>query len=215
MDKDTFVQKARLVHDNKYVYSLVDFKEGNSKVKIICREHGVFEQAPDGHLNKRGCPECNPKRALTTKEFIIKAKEIHGDKYNYSLVEYVNVNTVVKIICCEHGAFEIRAGVLLNPNIKNSCPECKKTDHLNRVRIHTNKKTTEQFIEDAQKVHGDRYEYALVKYELGNTPVIIGCPIHGKFEQRPNNHLNGQGCPFCGKYKRMVNMKKFISRLDF
>jgi rubrerythrin len=215
LDKEEFVQKAKLVHGDKYVYSLVDYKKGNIKVKIICREHGVFEQTPYRHLNKHGCKECNPKRALTTKEFIIKAKEIHGDKYNYSLVKYVNWNTPVKIICCEHGVFEILAGRLLDRKTKNSCPECKKIDNLNIVRNPTNKKTTEEFIEDARKIHGTRYEYALVKYERGDIPVIIGCPIHGKFEQKPNNHLKGYGCPFCGNYRKMMKMKKFISRLDF
>lgn len=215
MDKEEFVQKAKLVHGDKYVYSLVDYKKGNIKVKIICRDHGVFEQTPNGHLNKHGCQECNPKRALTTKEFIIKAKEIHGDKYNYSLVEYVNYNTPVKIICLEHGVFEILAGRILDRKIKNPCPECKKISELNRVYHPTNKKTTEEFIEDARKVHGTRYEYALVKYERGDTPVIIGCPIHGKFEQKPNIHLKGIGCPFCWKYKKMMNMRNFISRLDF
>lgn len=215
MDKEEFVQKAKLVHGDKYIYSLVDYKKGNIKVKIICREHGVFEQTPNGHLNGHGCKECNPKRALTTKEFIIKAKEIHGDKYNYSLIEYVNYNTPVKISCNEHGVFEIIAGRLLNKNVKHSCPECKKIAELNYKHIPTNKKTTEQFIEEARKVHGNRYEYALVKYERMDIPVIIGCPIHGKFEQRPDSHLRGARCPICANFRRKDKMRKFLRGLDF
>ena len=137
---------------------------------------------------------------LTTKQFIKKAKVIHGDKYDYSLVEYRNSHTKVKIICHEHGVFEQR------PN-----------DHLNgsNCRACVGKgKTTEQFIIDAYCKHGDRYNYKLVNYKNSREKVEIICEKHGIFKQLSNNHLRGIGCPKCsGKYEEKYYINN-IPRYD-
>lgn len=59
------------------------------------------------------------------------------------------------------------------------------------------KKTTEQFISEAIKVHGDKYDYSKVEYKGCNTDVLIICPIHGEFSQTPTHHLLGCGCKRC------------------
>ena len=125
----------------------------------------------------------------TTLEFIIKAKETHGDKYDYHLVTYETNKAKVRIVCPKHGVFEQTPNSHLNGS---GCPCC----------YGTHKKTTEQFIEDAKKVHGDKYDYSLVDYKTAKTKVKIICPKHGVFEQAPNNHLNGQDCPVCGRRKK-------------
>lgn len=102
----TFIEKAILLHGNRYSYDLVDYKNNRDKIKIICAEHGIFEQRPDNHLGGSGCPSCSSNIRYTTKTFIAKAKEVHGDNYSYELVNYKNILTKIKITCLEHGIFE-------------------------------------------------------------------------------------------------------------
>jgi len=121
---EQFIEKAKAIHSDKYDYSLVEYKNNRTKVKIICHEHGIFEQRSDSHLRGQGCSKCKGggKKKLTTEEFIKKAKNIHGDKYDYSLVEYKNNKTKVKIICPIHDVFEQRPGSHLKGC---DCPKCK------------------------------------------------------------------------------------------
>lgn len=125
-------------------------------------------------------------RKLTREEFIEKAKKIHGDKYDYSKVEYKNVSTKVCIICKEggHGDFYQRP----REHLKGSgCLKC-----VNREKL-----DTEKFIKRAREVHGDSYNYNKVEYKDSITPVKISCKIHGYFTQSPSKHLQGHGCPKC------------------
>jgi hypothetical protein len=163
---------------------LVDYKNTYTKIKIICPVHGIFEQRTSNHLRGQGCKQCGGTKKLTTEEFIKKAKTIHGDKYDYNLVDYKNTYTKVKIICPIHGVFKQKPSDHLR---NNGCPECSGTKKL----------TTKEFIEKAKAVHGDKYDYSLVKYKNTKTKVKIICPIHNTFEQRPNSHLKGFGCPEC------------------
>jgi hypothetical protein len=119
---EEFIIDAYCKHGDRYNYRLVEYKNNKTKVKIICPIHGIFEQTPHGHLRGYGCLECGGSKRLTTEEFIKKAKDIHGDKYDYSLVEYKNNKTKVKIICHEHGPFEQTP----NDHLKGfGCPKCK------------------------------------------------------------------------------------------
>jgi len=101
-----FINRAEKIHRNKYDYSLVEYVNTKTKIKIICKKHGIFEQTPNNHLCGKNCPKCHDYNKLTTKEFINKAEKDHGNKYDYSLVEYVNTKTKIKIICKKHGIFE-------------------------------------------------------------------------------------------------------------
>ena len=101
----SFIEQAKRVHGDKYDYSKVEYVNSRTKICIICLEHGEFWQIPNSHLEGRGCPSCGNAKKLTIEEFIQKARVIHGDKYDYSKVEYVNSNTKVCIICPEHGEF--------------------------------------------------------------------------------------------------------------
>jgi len=193
-----FIEKSIKTHGNRYDYSLVDYKNNITKVKIICKEHGVFEQIPKSHLFGRGCPSCSGNKKLTTEEFIEKAIDIHGDKYDYSLVEYKNTTTKIKIICEEHGVFEQTPDNHINK--KTGCPKC-----ANNVRF-----TTEEFIEKANKKHDLRYNYSLVDYKNANTKVKITCSTHGIFEQVPYEHLTGNGCPKCRLSKKELLIEKYL-----
>ena len=107
---EQFIKKAKQVHKNTYDYSLVEYVNNSTKVKIICSIHGEFEQTPAGHLSGYKCQKCttdinSKKQRLTTEEFVEKANKIHNNKYDYSLVEYITNCIKVKIICKEHGIF--------------------------------------------------------------------------------------------------------------
>jgi len=192
---DEFIEKAKIIHGDKYDYSLVDYKKSNKKVKIICDKHGEFEQTPNGHLSKKGCQECG--RFLTTEEFIEKAKLIHGDKYDYSLVDYKQSRTNVKIICKNHGEFE------QTPNCHLDGCGCQKCGKYS---------TTKEFIKSAKEKHGDKYDYSLVDYKDNATAIKIICKTHGVFEQTPSNHLKYCSCPKCAKEKLKSSTKDFINK---
>ena len=97
--KEEFIDKAIIKHGNKYDYSLVEYVNGKTNVIIICPTHGPFMQVSRTHLAGHGCQSCGGKIQSTKEEFIDKAIIKHGNKYDYSLVEYVNGKTNVTILC--------------------------------------------------------------------------------------------------------------------
>ena len=107
--REEFIRQAERIHGFKYLYELVgDDVRNISKVKIICPDHGVFDQTIAGHL-KHGCHVCYlNSRSRTRDNFIKHSNVVHHNKYNYSLVggDYVTCRSFVKIICPEHGVFE-------------------------------------------------------------------------------------------------------------
>ena len=108
---EEFISSARRVHGNRYDYALVEYSVTRVPVKIICREHGEFEQKPNKHLIGHGCKTCgrlaaDKAKRSNTEQFIAKAKRVHGDKYDYSLVSYETGELPVKIVCPAHGEFE-------------------------------------------------------------------------------------------------------------
>ena len=130
-------------------------------------------------------------KPLTKEIFIERARKIHGDKYDYSKVEYIDNKTKVCIICPIHGEFWQR------PYEHWHGKGCKKC--ANEIIGNTLRKTTEQFIKDAKKVHSDKYDYSKVEYKGAHTKVCIICPKHGEFWQTAGSHLQGQGCLECAK----------------
>lgn len=191
---ESFIKRAKEIHGNKYDYSKVVYKNSRSMVCIICPEHGEFWQKAGTHLEGHGCPICAREitlkaRKLTTDDFIKKAREIHGNKYDYSKVNYVNTQTKVCIICPKHGEFWIKPNDHLSR--KYGCHKCGWEKEGKKAR-----KTTEEFINEARKKHGDKYDYSKVVYEKNNKKVCIissekdqyGVEI-GEFWQTPANHL--------------------------
>ena len=116
-----------------------------------------------------------------TVEFVSKAKAVHGDRYDYSKVEYINKKNKITIICNLHGEFKQTPNSHLQGH---GCKSCAVLKHKFNVTSSTNK-----FIQKAKAVHGDRYDYSLADYKNSSIKVIIICRIHGEFEQRPCNHF--------------------------
>ena len=201
LTKDEFINKCKLIHKDRYDYSLVEYNGNKIKVFIICRKHGIFNIRPDHFLRGHGCKKCSDEKekynTLTTKEFIRRSKEIHGNKYDYSLVEYTSIHKNVKIICPIHGVFE----QLPNNHLKKlGCSKCSNIKKL----------TKEEFIFKSIKTHGNKYDYSLVDYKNNRKKIKIICKIHGIFEQSPGSHMINQGCPKCKRSKGEENVENFL-----
>ena len=210
---EKFINKAKEVHGNKYDYSKTIYELSNKKVCIICPIHGEFWVKPNNHLNGCGCPKCaiekRKKQFLMNKnDFIKKAKKLHNNKYDYSKVEYKGSKKKVDIICPKHGDFWIRPN---NHLIGQGCPMCANENRRESLVM-----TNEEFIEKAQKIHGNEYDYSKVNYVNSKTPVTIICKKHGEFKQTPYHHLIGNGCQKCNIEKladlRRSNTNEFIEK---
>jgi Zn finger protein HypA/HybF involved in hydrogenase expression len=178
-----FIQKANIIHHNIYDYSLTKYINSSSKVKIICSIHGIFEQTPNQHISgKQGCPKCAGK-GKNIDEIINDFNIKHNYKYDYSLIEYKNKRSKIKIICPEHGIFEQISYSHLSGI---GCPKCAG-----------NKKNIDDFTKNANKIHNFKYNYELSEYKSAHKKIKIICPEHGIFVQTPNSHLRGNGCPNC------------------
>lgn len=191
---EKFIQKAKMVHGNKYDYSETVYINHWTPVKIKCKECGnSFLQITHNHLIGKGCHYCGKKKSggkvLTTAEFIARAILKHGDKYDYSKSIYKVSKENVEIICKCCGKSFIQT-----PNrhlAGKGCPTCGKTKPF----------TTEQFIQKAKVMHGDKYDYSQTNYINANTKVKIFCKRCGKFfMQNPYNHISGNNC-LCYKTK--------------
>lgn len=210
LTKIKFVNESKKVHGDKYDYSLVDYKNSKEKVKIICLEHGEFEQTPQKHMSGQGCKKCGLiqsgiKQSLTVGDkFVDRAKKVHGDKYDYSLVEYKNNQVKVKIICPEHGVWE------QTPNGHLSGKGCRPCSGSMKL-------TTENFIRRAEEVHEGKYDYSLVDYTNHYGKVKIICPEHGEFIQGAGSHLAGVGCPECceSKGEKEINSWLLKNKINF
>jgi hypothetical protein len=165
-----FIQKAISVHSNKYDYSKVVYKNQINKIIIICPEHGEFKQRPNNHLyNNAGCPKCAKNQKLTLNQFIQKAISVHGNKYDYSKVNYINSKVNVIIVCHKHGKF------LQTPErhwINRGCPLCNES-YGNKLISKSLKKLNINFIiefkyKDLRGFGGGllRFDFYLPKYDI-------------------------------------------------
>ena len=140
----------------------------------------------------------------TTQEFIEICNKIHNNKYDYSMVEYVNKESKVNIICPIHGIFSQKAGLHINGS---GCPKCSYEERGKKF-----KKCLNEFIFQSNIIHNNFYSYDKFVYVDSHTKGVITCPIHGDFEQKPNDHLQGKGCPMCNMSKLEKDAYVFLSK---
>lgn len=200
-NKEDFIIKARIEHDNKYTYEKVEYKNSLIKVVISCHLHGYFEQTPSSHLLGAGCSGCNGGIKYTNEDFETKANIVHDGKYTYEKVDYKDSHTRVVISCPLHGDFEQSPTKHLTGR---GCRGCGLISYIAK-RTYTNG----EFKTKASIRHNDKYTYEKVDYKNSYIPVIITCPEHGDFEQVPNYHLNGNGCSIC------ASLNNGYTRTDF
>jgi hypothetical protein len=194
---DSFVEKCKALHGDRYDYSKTIYGiNSKTRVIIICRIHGAFEQQPSNHLSGKGCDKCARKvrRAtygpptLTTSEFILKARLKHGEMYNYSMVNYKNARTLVDILCPVHGLFTQSP----SHHLKGGCYQCARM-----LVGKKNKVSQDEFVERATEAHQGKYDYSETVYIHSSKKITIKCPDHGVFKQTASSHLDGRGCNKC------------------
>lgn len=175
------------VHDFRYTYDNFVFTGNSSKGFITCKLHGDFSQAPSKHSTGRGCPVCNKGVLMTTPLFIEKASIIHNNRYDYTESVYVNAKSPLIIYCKEHMTkFQ---QVPDNHYVGHGgCPVCT---------VNAQRRSTEYFIEKAQKVHGASYDYSKTVYVYSSDKLTITCKVHGDFLQSAASHTAGHGCNLC------------------
>ncbi len=189
LTRDEVISRFVEVHGDKYDYSLVEYVSTHKKVKIICKEHGVFEQIPSAHKRGIGCPMCTSGAKRTTKQAIVIFKTVHGDKYLYDKVDYNGSSIRIKIGCKTHGYF------MQKPNEHTSGKGCRKCsdERLQKQRCISDVEILKVF----HKTHLDKYDYSNMKYVGKHHKIEIMCKEHGSFYQTPHAHTRGQGCPSC------------------
>jgi len=274
---EEFIIKARLIHGDRYNYSETIYSGRHSKLKIFCNIHKeFFEQEAGSHLLGSGCPKCSIKkgtlkRTKTQEQYLLELYKKHGDSYDLSNINYINDKGKVNVICKKCGNnFYVQAGSLLISK-GNGCKKClgnyylSKEEFIKKANIkHKNKfdysdvvfikltdyiifyckdcgniikqtvehhlrgdgcakcsnkikPTTNEFILSAKLIHGDKFDYSLVKYETAHKKVNIICKKHGQFSCSPTNHLQGKGCPICIESKgeslimKILNKKNIIN----
>jgi len=207
---EQFIQQAKEIHGDTYDYSKVMYTTTHKHVIILCKIHGEFPQAPSSHLSGAGCNKCSiHKRALAqrfTKEaFIEKAKNIHGDAYDYSKVTYVNSQTHITIICntCHTEFSQV-------PNSHLQGCGCDKCAH--KINHDNQRLSADEIIVRARDVHGDKYDYSTINYINSHLPITMVCKMcSNTFHQLYGNHITQkQGCPFCSG--RFMDTALFIEK---
>ena len=205
LTNEEFLRRCKEIHGNRYKY-LDGYKGGKIKIRIECQEHGIFLQAAGKHLIGQNCPKCamisgKNKSKKTNDQFIKDAIKLHGNKYDYSRVNYINAKTKV-IICCKdcNKFFDQTPNSHLG---KRGCPTCKSL-------------TKEKLLEKVREIHEDKYEYILEKEIVHMRDNIkIRCKeCNITFEQNVNNHLRGYGHSVCGMKKAGINKRKSFEQFS-
>lgn len=196
---DNFITKAEKIHNKLYDYSKVEYRGAKNKVTINCLKHGLFQQTPSDHLSGCGCPKCadeklSAKFSHTRNDFILRARKVHGEKYDYRSVYYVNSNTDVVIICPEHGLF---SQIPYNHLIGKGCLYCTGRN----IR-------DESLIRNELQHRGIR----VIKYEKGIDSINgFECDKGHRWKTSLNSVLNNKtGCPTCAFYGFNPGKKGFV-----
>ena len=208
LTQEDYIAHAVEVHGDKYDYSKTVYKSAHEDVIITCKIHGDFPQRAYRHTHlKNGCFKCSHIVPVDREKFLSVSVSKHGDKYDYSEVDFIDRYTPVKIACSIHGDFHI------TPKLHMRGRGCQLCGEEKRVRDRTH--NTETYIFKAKKIHGDTYNYDKVDYLGDSQKVIITCLEHGDFPQHAGSHLQNHGCPHCKKTsKGEIAIEKELKELN-
>jgi len=201
--KEDLVKKSIDYHGDIFNYDKLVFIDGTTPFIITCKVCGDFNHTSKLHFkNKSGCPKCKRKQGYLNKDypfklndFLTKAKNVHGNKFGYDDVVYVNSYTPVIINCPIHGKSEIEP----RHHYKGSgCYRCGRDSFSVKAKKY---KTSEQLLTALENAQGDKFDYSEVKFLVGgmqgSDKIDIICKNHGLFKQAISSHVNGNGCNQC------------------
>mgnify|MGYP000671014435 CR=1 FL=1 len=208
---EDFIQKARLVHGERYDYSKSVYKTANDKILITCKKHGDFSQTACAHTGGAGCNKCAIERqsarqknkpvrqSITAEQFISRSKLKHGDKYDYSRVSFKGMHEKVCILCPRHGEFWCTPR-----NHASRGFDCRACAYETSIESRRATKAR-RFADDCKRkaTYGE-CTYEKVNYIDRHTPVIVTCVKHGDFEILPSRHKDGVGCRVCAEAFRSL-----------
>lgn len=201
---DIFIKECRVIHNNYYDYSKVEYVGIKNAVTVICPRHGEFKQSAEVHLRGNGCKSCgvdkrSNKKRIPYDVFLADCVKIHGDKYDYSETKFNGMENKISIICKIHGKFEILAS---SHKSGAGCKVCNDDE------------ITKRNINKFNNIYKSFYDYSLNEKIVCGSYIKIICPIHGVFEQEVSNHLLGRGCQKCSEDDRLIiENEKVLSRI--
>jgi len=191
-----FITRSSEIWGNQFDYSNTIYKNSYSKVTIVCKLHGEFQQMPSNHL-RYGCGKCG--RSLNNRncelkkkcgsEFSYKASQIHENKYDYSESVYTTACIKLIVICKVHGRFNVSP----NNHLRGKgCPKC------GLIISSTSKvKSFDEYYPKFKEIHCEKYDYSCVEWKNASTHITVICKVHGQFRILPLLHRNGSGCSKC------------------
>lgn len=189
MTTKQMIKKCQKRHGDLYTYEKTEYIDSKTKICVTCRKHGDFYTFPYHHINGEGCPKCHG-RNLSAEEIVEKFKEVHGVKYDYSSFVFTKMKDKSCFICKTHGEFWQTPQKHLEGH---GCPKCAIQHRTQKSIL-----PIDTFVEKANLIHNNQYDYSLVFFKNLHNNIDIICKKHGVFSQIANDHLNGHGCPICG-----------------
>ncbi len=213
MSTEAFIEKARAKHGDRFDYSTSRYAAFKEPIEVVCRTHGPCQTTPKAHLHSRsgGCVECRAviisrEHRFTNAEFIERARKVHGDRYQYHLVDYDHGRAKVVIVCPKHGPFQMKAARHIEGR---GCQKCA-FERIGRER----RLSFWDFVERVVLVHGaGRYDYEMKDFVNAHSKIPIRCPKHGVFRQTPAAHMRGHGCPRCVQSAGEQRVREALSTL--
>lgn len=205
--KKEILQKANLIHNNRYDYSKVDYKSIDIPIEIICPIHSSFFQRPYLHMKGAKCQKCSGieqgnKTRKTLEKFIEQANKVHNFKYDYTNSVYLGDKEKIEIKCPLHNIFT----QLPTNHLKgHGCIKCSGEEASIKYTL-----SLEEVISKFKQVHGNKYNYDKFIYTSSKVKSTIVCYEHGNFEIEASSHLQGHGCMQCGINKRTKNITKTL-----
>jgi len=209
----SFLNESYKLYGDKFSFINSKFITRNDKIEIICSKHGSFTQRPSRFLKGITCQKCgfeksNSSRKLSFEDFVNKANKVHHGFYDYSLVNYVNTETLVEIICPIHGSFWQTPHGHMNGC---GCTDCK-FDKIRKIRI----KSYDEFVLLANETHGEgTYIYDETTYTKFTSRTRIFCRKHGDFWQTPKSHCKGNGCSICNESHGERTIRFFLQNNNY
>lgn len=210
------------IHGSDIAINLNNYQNNRQTVEAKCKKHGIFSAKISNLLSGSGCPHCSRKkgadaRRLTNDTWIKKAKAVHGNRYDYSKVEYETAHKLVNIVCKIHGPFKCRP--TNHTSLKRGCPYCAKTGpKKSRAGESLEPRVSKSEFEARLKEAHPNTQFILDKviFKNMNTKISVGCSVHGYFSITPENLVRGAGCRACGyekiREKRKLPKSTFINR---